>query len=54
MDQIFQIKVMISVLKNSCSRNSRNNWNLGNCINCMEKSMKNIQERALVELQSEY
>lgn len=53
MDQIYQIKEMISVLKNSCPRNFRNNWDLGNCINCIEKSMKNIQERALVELQSE-
>lgn len=53
MGQIYQIKVMISVLKNSCPRNFRNNWDLGNFINCIEKSMKNIQERALVELQSD-
>ena len=53
MGQIYQIKVMISVLKNSCPRNFRNNWDLGNFINCIEKSMKDIQERALVELQSE-
>lgn len=53
MGQIYQIKVMISVLKNSCPRNFRNNWDLGNFINCIEKSMKDIQERALVELQSD-